>query len=184
MADTVHVRASFTILKSPEELYRFWRNLENLPRFMKHVESVTDLGGNRSHWVVRAPAGRTIEWDAEIVAEEEGRALSWRTLPGAEVEHQGRVEFRPATGERGSVASVMLDYDPPGGKAGAVAAKLFGEEPGQQVREDLRRFKQLVETGEIPTTHGQPAGRDESPDEEGEPEATEVDRELGQEVAS
>ena len=159
MADPVEVNESFTILKSPDELFSFWRRLENLPSFMKHVDSVETLDSTRSHWRVRAPGGTHVEWDAEIVEEEPGRLIAWRSLPGSEIENGGSVRFRPATGNRGTVVEVTLFYAPPGGKAGAGLAKILGEEPQMQVREDLRRFKQLNETGEIPTTEGQPSGR-------------------------
>ena len=164
MADPVQVVESFTVSKPPEELFAFWRRLENLPAFMKHVESVEALDAKRSHWKVRAPGGTTVEWDAEIVEEEPGRLISWRSLPGSEIENGGSVRFRPATGNRGTVVEVTMFYEPPAGNVGAVIAKLFGEEPQLQVREDLRRFKQLTETGEIPTTEGQSSGR--GPDRE------------------
>jgi uncharacterized membrane protein len=155
----VEVEKTITINRPPEEVYRFWRNLENLPRFMKHVESVTSFGDGRSHWVVRAPAGRTVEWDAEITSEQEGELLSWRSLPDAEVENAGTVWFKSAPGGRGTEVKVRLDYRPPGGGVGAFVARLFGEEPQQQVADDLRRLKQVLEAGEIATTEGQPSGR-------------------------
>ena len=164
MADPVEVNEAFTILKPPEELFAFWRRLENLPSFMKHVDSVENLDNNRSHWRVRAPGGSHVEWDAEIVEEEPGRLIAWRSRPGSEITNGGSVRFRPATGNRGTVVEVTLFYEPPGGKAAAGVAKIFGEEPQMQVREDLRRFKQLKETGEIPTIEGQPSGR--GPDRE------------------
>jgi uncharacterized membrane protein len=155
----VKIRHSVTLNKSPEELYWFWRNLENLPRFMKHVESVVQTDGNRSHWKVKAPAGRTAEWDAEIISDTPNEMIGWRSLPGAEVDNAGSVRFERAPGGRGTIVRVQLQYNPPGGRAGAYIAKLFGEEPEQQLRDDLRRFKQLIEAGEIPTTEGQPSGR-------------------------
>jgi uncharacterized membrane protein len=166
MANGIEVRQSFTLNRSADELFAFWRRFSDFPRFMKHVESVTELDGKRSHWVVRAPGGRTVEWDAEIVEEIPGRSIHWRTIGDAGVRHGGQVEFRPATGGRGTVAEVHLAYDAPGGRAGAALAKLFGEEPEIQVREDLRRFKRLLETGEIPTTYGQSCGREEDKREE------------------
>jgi uncharacterized membrane protein len=158
----IHVRHSVTINRPAEELYRFWRDFENLPRFMKHLESVRTVGERRSHWVARAPAGTTIEWDAEIAEDRPNQLIAWRSLEGSPVEHSGWVEFEPATGERGTVVRVDFRYRPPAGQLGALVARLFGEEPRQQVREDLRRFKQVVETGEVITTEGQPAGRAES----------------------
>ncbi|HYY55860.1 MAG TPA: SRPBCC family protein [Pyrinomonadaceae bacterium] len=154
----IRVEKSITINKSPEELYRFWRSFENLPRFMNHLESVTTAGEGRSHWVARAPAGTTVEWDAEVYNEKEGELIAWRSLDGADVDNAGSVRFEPATGGRGTTVRVTLRYDPPGGALGAAFAKLFGENPEQQIEEDLRRFKQVMETGETPTTEGQPSG--------------------------
>jgi uncharacterized membrane protein len=131
---------------------------------MQHVESVEVLDAKRSHWRVSAPGGSTVEWDAEIVEEEPGRLIAWRSLPGAQIENGGSVRFRPATGDRGTVVEVTMFYEPPAGQAGVAVAKIFGEEPQMQVREDLRRFKQLSETGEIPTIEGQSSGR--GPDRE------------------
>lgn len=153
----VHVIRAVTIEKPPEELYAFWRRFDNLPRFMRHLESVTE-DGNRSHWVAKAPVG-TVSWDAEITSDEQGKQIGWRSLPGATVATEGTVRFHRATGDRGTVARVDLRYDPPGGTLGSWLAWLFGEEPSLQVAEDLRRFKQLMETGEISGTEGQPAHR-------------------------
>jgi uncharacterized membrane protein len=155
----VKVEKSVTINKSPEELYRFWRSFENLPRFMNHLESVKETGEGRSHWVAKAPAGKTVEWDAEIYNEKENELIAWRSLEGSDVDNAGSVRFEPAPGGRGTVVRVTLKYDPPGGIIGATIAKLFGEEPSQQIEEDLHRFKQVMETGETATTEGQPSGR-------------------------
>ena len=155
----IKVEKSVTVNRSPEELYRFWRNFENLPRFMNHLESVKGTGEGRSHWVAKAPAGKTVEWDAEVYNEKENELIAWRSLEGADVDNAGSVRFEPATGGRGTVVRVTLKYDPPGGALGAMVAKLFGEEPSQQIEEDLRRFKQVMETGEAATTEGQPSGR-------------------------
>jgi uncharacterized membrane protein len=159
----IRVDRSVTINRSPEELYRFWRDLENLPRFMKHLEGVRKIDEKRSHWIAKAPAGRTVEWDAEIIHEKENELIGWRSLPGSDVEMGGSVRFTPAPGRRGTVVSVSFQYNPPGGLVGAAIAKLFGEEPEQQVTQELRRFKQLMEAGEIPTIEGQPSGRAEEP---------------------
>ena len=167
----LHVTKSVTINRTPEAVYRFWRDFSNLPQFMIHVRSIAATG-DRSHWVVAAPAGQTVEWDAEIVEEIPGRSIHWRTVAEADVRHGGQVEFHPATGNRGTVAKIHLSYEAPAGKAGAAIAKLFGEEPEIQVREDLRRFKRLLETGELPTTEGQPSGRDEEARPEPEAEST------------
>ena len=157
-ANGVQVREVVTINKSPEELYSFWRNFENLPKFMLHLESVTTQEDGRSHWVAKAPLGRTVEWDAEIINEEPNRLIAWQSLPGADVASAGSVRFEPATGGRGTAVRVNLDYNPPGGVVGATVAKLLGEEPQIQIAEDLRRFKNLMETGETPTVEGQPVG--------------------------
>lgn len=127
------------------EVYAFWRNLENLPRFMKHVESVKMLDDKRSHWVVRAPAGETVEWYAEIIVEKENNTLSWQSLPGADVENAGSVHFDSAHGGAGTSVKVAIDYAPPAGKLGAAIAWLFGENPEQQLAEDLARFKREME---------------------------------------
>lgn len=153
------VEKSVTINKSPAELYAFWRNFENLPRFMNHLESVKTLGGDRSHWVAKAPAGTSVEWDAEIYNEKENELIAWRSLEGADVDNAGSVHFEPAAGGGGTTVRVSLKYDPPGGVIGAAVARLFGENPEQQIDEDLRRFKQLMETGEPTTTAGQSSGR-------------------------
>lgn len=150
----IKVSRAITVNKPVEEVYRFWRNFENLPLFMEHLESVTVTGGNRSHWVAKAPLDRTVEWDAEITNERANELISWRSVPGSDVENMGTVRFKPAPGGRGTEVHVVLDYNPPGGSVGAAVAKLFGEEPDQQVREDLRHFKQMLETGETPTNGG------------------------------
>jgi uncharacterized membrane protein len=154
----IHVEESVTINGSPAELYAFWRNFEMLPRFMDHLVSVTQLDQRRSHWVVKAPAGRTVEWDAEIVNEIPNELIGWRTLDGADVISAGSVRFNLAP-QHGTEVRVRMQYEPPAGKAGAVVAWLLGQEPSQTIREDLRRLKQLIEAGEIPTTKGQPRGR-------------------------
>ncbi len=145
----VAVRRDITIGRTPEELYRFWRDFENLPRFMEHLESVQVLGDRRSHWKARAPAGSTVEWDAEIVEDRPNELIAWRSVAKADVPNTGSVRFTPAPGDRGTEIRVELRYDPPGGALGALVAKLFGEEPGQQVDGDLRRLKQVMETGQI-----------------------------------
>jgi uncharacterized membrane protein len=145
----VHVRQQVTVGRSPEEIYRFWRNFENLPRFMAHLESVQVIDDARSHWVATAPAGARVEWDAEIVEDRPNELIRWRSLPAADVANEGSVRFVSAPGDQGTEIHVELRYQPPGGRLGAIAAKLFGEEPGQQVKGDLRRLKQVLETGEV-----------------------------------
>jgi uncharacterized membrane protein len=153
------VDESVTIARSREEVYRFWRNLANLARFMENVESVTEVDGNRSHWVVKAPAGRQVEWDALVHNEVPGEMIAWRSLEGADVDHAGSVWFHDAPAGRGTEVRVELQYNPPAGVFGAVAASLWGKEPSRQIHDDLRRLKQILEAGEIPTTEGQPSGR-------------------------
>lgn len=155
----IKVEDAVTINKPASELFTFWRNFANLPQFMKHLETVTVTDAKRSHWVAHAPLGKTVAWDAEIINERPGRLIAWQTLPGADVSSAGTVRFEHAPGERGTEVRVSLEYKPPAGKVGAVVAKLFGEEPQQQVSSDLRRFKQLMETGEVATLEGQPAGK-------------------------
>lgn len=155
----IKVEKSVTINRPQEELFRFWRNFENLPRFMNHLESVKVTGGDRSHWVAKAPAGTTVEWDAEIYNEKENELIAWRSLEGSDVDNAGSVRFEAAPAGRGTVVRVVLKYDPPGGTLGAAVARLFGENPEQQIDDDLRRFKQVMESGEIATTAGQPSGR-------------------------
>jgi uncharacterized membrane protein len=145
----VHVTRSITVNRSPEEIYTFWRNFENLPRFMDHLESVRVLGERRSHWKAKAPAGTSVEWDAEILDDVPSQLISWRSTENADVPNAGSVHFVPAPGGRGTEVHVELQYNPPGGAVGAAVAKLFGEEPGQQIGGDLRRFKQVIETGEV-----------------------------------
>lgn len=158
-SQTRSVRRSVCIRKSPEELYQFWRNFENLPRFMYHLKSVQTTGGTRSHWVARGPGGAKVEWDAEIVDDQPNHMIAWQSLPGADVEHWGTIKFERALNPKETLVQVELGYNPPGGTLGAITAKLFGESPEQSIKDDLRRFKQLMETGEIPTTEGQSAGR-------------------------
>jgi uncharacterized membrane protein len=155
----VRVEKSVTIDAAPEQLYTFWRNFENLPRFMDHLESVKMTGSNRSHWVAKGPAGLDAEWDAEIINEIPNELIGWRSVEGSRVDNAGSVHFTKANGARGTEVKVVLRYDPPGGKFGAVVSKILGEDPAHQVQEDLRRLKQLIETGELATIEGQPAGR-------------------------
>ena len=159
---TVRVTKTITINRRPEELYRFWRDLQNLPRFMTQVESVQVTDEKRSHWLAKGPGGKSVEWDAEIIEDRPNELIAWRSLEGANVENSGSARFEPAPRGRGTVVRVEVQYNPPGGVIAATVAKFFGQAPEQQVQEDLRRFKQLIETGEIITTKGQPAGRTRS----------------------
>lgn len=161
VGQTRSVRRSISIRKSPDELYQFWRNFENLPRFMYHLKSVQSTG-NRSHWVARGPGGMKVEWDAEVVDDQPNHMIAWQSLPGSDVDHWGTIKFEPALNAKETVVVVELGYNPPAGTLGAFAAKMFGEAPEQSIKDDLRRFKQLMETGEIPTIEGQSAGRSTS----------------------
>ena len=157
----IKVQRAITVNRPRDQMFRIWRNTENLPRFMKHLKSVkvdsNDSG--RSHWVTTGPLDRDIEWDAEIIEERENEYLAWSSLPGSVVESRGSVHFMDAPGERGTILHVSMEYQPPAGSLGAAFAKLFGKEPGQQIRDDLRYFKQIMETGEAASVEGQSSGR-------------------------
>lgn len=153
------VRAAVTVRATPEEVYRRWRRLEDLPRWMSHLESVAELGGGRSRWRAKAPLGTEVAWEAELTEDRPGEVIAWRSLPGASIANEGRVRFAAAPGDRGTEIRVELRYAPPAGSLGVTLAKLTGEEPGIQARDALRRFKQVLEAGEIATTEGQPSGR-------------------------
>lgn len=143
----VHVEESVTINRPVTEVYRFWRNFENLPRFMEHLESVAAREAGISHWVARGPAGMKVEWDARIINEVDNKVIGWQSLEGSTISTAGSVNFDET--DRGTRVTVHLQYNPPAGKLGAAVAWLFGEEPSMQIREDLQRFKQLIETGTI-----------------------------------
>jgi len=152
---SIRVEKTVTIQnKSPEELYRFWHNFENLPTFMKHLKSVTVIDDRRSHWIAKAPLGNSAEWDAEIITDQENQLISWASVEGADVDNSGFVRFKPAPQGRGTEVKVVIEYSPPGGGLTAALAKVFGEEPEQQIGDDLGRFKMLMEAGEIATTEG------------------------------
>lgn len=163
---TIKVEKTVTINSSPEELYRFWHDFENLPRFMKHLKHVKvydqkrNASGTltRSHWIASAPLGNSVEWDAEIINDQENHLIAWASVEGADIDNSGFVRFQAAPAGRGTEVKVVIEYNPPGGTIGATIAKLFGEEPEQQIGDDLRRFKQIMEAGEIATTEGQPVG--------------------------
>ena len=148
------MRKSLIINRAPEELYQFWRDFENLPRFMPYLESVRVTGEGRSHWVAKAPAELKVEWDAEIIEDRPNESISWRSLEGADVENSGTVYFEQAPGNRGTIVRVEMSYNPPGGAIGAFIARLLGEDPGQLAQEALRCFKQLMETGEVVVSEG------------------------------
>ena len=154
----VHVDESVTINQPVEILYRFWRNLENLPRFLRHLESVERVTDTLSRWRAKGPGGSTLEWNAEIINEVPNQVIGWRSIEGSDVVSAGSVNFDDAGPGRGTRVHVRLQYSPPGGKVGAAVAKLLGRDPGTEIREDLRQFKQILEAGEVPTTAGQPRG--------------------------
>jgi uncharacterized membrane protein len=156
---TVRVQKSITVNCPPEELYRFWRNFENLPRFMRHLESVQVMGDTRSHWRAKAPIAMRVEWDAEIINDRPHELIAWRSCEGADVDNAGSVHFTPAPGGRGTEVRVEMQYIPPGGAIGATIAKLFGEAPEQQVSEDLRRLKQMMDVGEFIQSEATARGR-------------------------
>jgi uncharacterized membrane protein len=157
----VEVVVSYLINKPADQLYAFWHDFERLPEFMSHLKAVEKIDARRSHWTANAPwlYGGEVEWDAEIVEDELDRRIVWQSLPDSDVQHRGAIEFTEALGDRGTMVRVQFSYAPPLGQVGRWTAKLFGEEPEQQVREDLRNFKRLMEVGEIPTIKGQPRGK-------------------------
>lgn len=154
----IRVKRSTVINRPAEEIYRYWRELENLPRFMYHLQSVQKTGERRSHWVSRAPGGQTVEWDSEIVEDRPNELIAWRSLEGADVYNAGSVRFERRPGGRGTIVRVEMEYYPPGGVAGAALAMLFNESPEQQVYDDLKRLKQVLETGEVVRSDGSPEG--------------------------
>ncbi len=147
----ISIVRAVTINRTPAELFGFWRQLENLPRFMSHLQWVRVLDSRTSHWIARAPAGRTVAWQAEITEERIDELLAWRSREGSQVQNSGSVHFKLAPAGRGTEVTVKLNYVPPAGLLGRAVARLFGEEPGQQLEEDLRRFKWIMEAGEVPT---------------------------------
>lgn len=155
----IKVEKSAVVNRPVREVYRFWRNFENLPRFMDHLEAVTVIDETRSHWVAKAPAGTKVEWDAVIHNEIEDELIAWRSLPGADVSNAGSVHFTSVGDGSRTEVRVVLSYDPPAGKVGAAVAKLLGEEPSKQVEEDLRRFKQVMEATEASGNSRQHAAR-------------------------
>lgn len=155
----IRIDQTITINRPPEDLYRFWRNFENLPRVMHHLKSVKILDGKRSHWVARAPLGMSMEWDAEIHTQRANELISWRSLAGAEVDTAGSVHFIRMPDSRGTEVRLELKYNPPGEKLGAALARLFGSAPERQIREDLERFKRQMEmAGTSGQNQSQPQG--------------------------
>jgi uncharacterized membrane protein len=157
--NTIEIERAVTINKPAEELYQYWRKLENLPNFMEHLQTVEQNDEKHSHWVARLAGGLPVAWDAEIVEDQPNERIVWRTVPDAQVQQSGVVTFKPANGERGTVVKVDIKYSPPGGIVGETFARMLNGITAQQVKDDIRRFKSLMETGEVPTTEGQPSGR-------------------------
>jgi uncharacterized membrane protein len=181
VARDVHIETSIAIDKSPAELYLFWRDFKNLPLFMKNLESVTETDALRSHWVAKGIGGARVEWDAEIYNEKANELIAWRSLENADVVNAGSVRFQPAPEGHGTYVRITMNYNPPAGKVGATLAQFLGAEPSQLIEDDLRRLKQIMETGEIATVAGQTSGRAEEAKAvtEGEP-ATIEGGEIGE----
>ena len=160
------VGRTVTIDRPREEIYAFWRRFSNLAGIMENVERIDERDAKRSHWVVKAPAGKTVEWDSVVVDDEPGRLISWQSVEGSDIRTSGRIEFFDAPPGRGTYVRATIAYDPPGGVIGEWIAKLLQREPNVQMRRDLRRLKQFLETGEI-TSSASPSGRkSESPTEQ------------------
>ena len=157
-----------TILKPRNEVYAFWRDWNNLPRFSPYLKTVQETGPGRTHWVAKGPTG-DVEWDAETTVDERDATIGWRSLPGADVANAGRVDFSDAPGDRGTEVKISLSYDAPGGKIGAFAAKISGLEPEQEVAETLRRVKAILECGEVPVVEGQPSNQMRGSSKPGDP---------------
>ena len=160
LTPNIQVEKSVIIDRPVSELYNYWRDFTNLPNFMGHLKSVTNKNeeGTVSHWVANAPLDASVEWDAEIIKDEPEHLIAWNALDNADIDNCGFVRFQPATDDRGTQVKVVLEYQPPGGALTDAIAKLFGESPEEQIGDELNRFKQLMETGEIATTEGQPKG--------------------------
>lgn len=158
----VKVEKTITINRPVAEVYAYWRQLENLPQFMKHLISVTELDNSKSHWVAQTPVGQTVEWDAQIIEDKRDEVISWQSLPGSELENAGSVRFSEAVAGRGTVLRVLLKYAPAGGKLGKLFAKFFKTAAKKEIAENLFAFKSIMETGEKPTIDGQPKGGEEN----------------------
>jgi uncharacterized membrane protein len=154
----IRVKRSTVINRPPEDVYRYWRDLENLPKFMYHLESVRVTGDRRSHWIAKGPAGKRVEWDSEITEDRPNELIAWRSLEGSDVYNAGAVNFEAKPGSRGTIVRVDMEYYAPFGVAGTAVAMLFNEAPQQQIYDDLRRLKQVLETGEVVRSDGSPDG--------------------------
>jgi uncharacterized membrane protein len=154
----VKVEHSIALNVPTEQLFSFWRDVENLPRVMRHLKRVEAIDRQRSHWVAEGPMGVSVEWDAEIINERDNELIAWRSLPGGNIDTAGSVHFQPLGEGRGTAIHVSMKYNPPGGKIGAAVASLLGSGLERQIRDDLHRFKSVMEAGEWPSTDGQPRG--------------------------
>ena len=152
------ITQSMIVDRPAQELYDFWKDIENAPRFMGNIKKVIKTGPNTSHWVSDGPFGKTFEWDSEEINTVPGHLIAWKSLPGSDVTQAGAVRFEPATGGRGTKVTIEVNYEPPAGILGVAVAKMIGQDPNAMTKENLRRFKQLMETGEITTTEGQSSG--------------------------
>jgi uncharacterized membrane protein len=161
----VHVHEAITINRPLAEVYRFWHVFENFPTFMSHLESVETIDNHRSRWRAKGPAGLRVEWEAEIIGDRENEWIAWRSVEGSDIQHSGAVRFEHAPGARGTEVHVQLQYNPPAGVLGRTVARLFGEDPERQIRDDLRRFKQLLESGEVAISDGPGLWRPAQPPE-------------------
>jgi uncharacterized membrane protein len=161
----VNVEAAVTIYRPQQEIYAYWRSLENLPKFMDHLVEVRDIDGRRSHWTAKGPLGVQVEWDAEIIKDVPPELISWKTVDDADVVSAGSVWFKQAPGDLATIVRVRMQYDPPAGKLGATVAWMLGDDPQTAIEEDLQRFKQLLETGEVsaPDASKGPRSRSRSP---------------------
>jgi uncharacterized membrane protein len=146
----IKLRKAVTVNATPEQLYQYWRDLRNLPQLFENVLSVDVIDHTRSHWTLKAPGGIALKWHAEITVDRQNEMIGWRSVGGADIDNAGYVRFERATGARGTVVRVALQYNPPAGRLGAALSTVFGERPARQIQEALRKFKQIMETGEIP----------------------------------
>lgn len=154
----VHFEEAMTIAASPSAIYELWRNVAGLPRFIDHLESVTATDQARSRWVANDPLGRTLQWEAEVFDERPDEFFAWRSLPGGDVDSAGSIRISPLSHDRGTAVRIVMKYDPPGGRVTARLAGWFGRDAHSELRQAVRRMKQLLEAGEIPTTKNQPVG--------------------------
>jgi uncharacterized membrane protein len=157
--EPMQVKGAITVRRDRDDVYALGRDIERFPSFMAHLEEVRVTGDGRSQWTVRGPLGMNVSWDVEITEDIPGERISWRSVESSKIDGSGTVKFIPAPGDQGTEVHLELRYDMPGGGIGAMMAKLFGEEPAMQVKDDLRRFKQIAETGEIARSDGSPEGQ-------------------------